>query len=558
MAPAAPATPDAYAPVTTPRDVADAAPAPRRRFKLVIGAVVLVGVVLVAVGAVVYTFRTKVQTHASDILTNIQQSPGLKITVTAKRESMRFNGQSSAQFYVVPRPGDAFSFDAVVAQAGPEVVERYLLLDGRAYWSVAKDDNVVASGCLEASQLPPVELVASSVATASVVDAVTGDAITVDDCPDGKLLQLTFAGDSFVFCNSPSNRLTKAASADLDVAVEYLRDASLLPSMDPPTGVSCPVVVGPSVPAPAATLVQTGRAISSALFGGPRVAAVSKSSCACKSTPKPCLFVHGVGETASMPLQNSYPDMWGSIEEHAPCCTSVKFARFETTLRGWDNADLQNQFCDAARSVAGTRAGAPIDNLLLVAHSMGNLIAGSAVASGKCAFGNGVTWVSIAGPLQGSKTANALEEKCASGGGAISFKSLLGSAGLCPITAAYVSLKHETTVDDGMRAKFAAAQAVRQKYASRVMCGTSSMGLATWKGVGLAGIGKLSGHDSNHDGVVDLPSCAVGIDRRKFGADAASSLHYEASINHLDTSFRNGDGWWGADRKPIKWFECSL
>ncbi|OQR88403.1 hypothetical protein ACHHYP_06834 [Achlya hypogyna] len=60
-----------------------------------------------------------------------------------------------------------------------------------------------------------------------------------------------------------------------------------------------------------------------------------------------------------------------------------------------------------------------------------------------------------------------------------------------------------------------------------------------------------------HDGVVSFPSCSVGFGN--FDTDAANSnANYKASINHLDTSFRNGDGWWGADRKPLKWFECSL
>ncbi|OQR91221.1 hypothetical protein ACHHYP_04861 [Achlya hypogyna] len=60
-----------------------------------------------------------------------------------------------------------------------------------------------------------------------------------------------------------------------------------------------------------------------------------------------------------------------------------------------------------------------------------------------------------------------------------------------------------------------------------------------------------------HDGVVSFPSCSVGFGN--FDTDAANSnANYKASVNHLDSSFRNGDGWWGADRKPLKWFECSL
>ncbi|OQS05070.1 hypothetical protein THRCLA_02747 [Thraustotheca clavata] len=549
-------TPGPYATVFSPQ-AEQTTPKPRRRMKIVIVVVALCGAILISIGAVVYTFQTKVNNHSNEILSNIQHTPGLRFTVTAKRQGLTFNGKSSAQIYVIPKTQDQFEFDAFLAQEGPEVTEQYLIKDGRAYWSVWKEDNFVQGGCLSEEQIPPFELMESSLTSANVVDYVNGTSITASDCPNGKLLYLKFAGESYVFCNSNQNKLTHASSSDLDITVEYLTEPSFLPAMDIPGNLTCDVVVPASIPSPKATLMQTSNEIYSA-WTTSRTATLRKSSCACKSTPKPCLFVHGVGQATNGPLLNTFKDSWGEIHDHAPCCSSIKFAQFETTKRGWANDELQQQFCSAALQVSGSNSK-EFSNMILVTYSMGNLIASAAAATNKCTFGNDVTWVSIAGPMQGSKTANLLQEKCIAGGWGAGLKSILSTVGFCPVTDAYLSLKHQTTVDGTMKAKFQAAQAIRSKYVSHLMCGTSSNGLVSFSAAGLVAVGKMSNHDDPmYDGVVDLSSCTVGVDRSRMGTDADSSYHYEASINHLDASFRHGDGWWGSNRKPIKWFECAL
>jgi hypothetical protein len=94
-----------------------------------------------------------------------------------------------------------------------------------------------------------------------------------------------------------------------------------------------------------------------------------------------------------------------------------------------------------------------------------------------------------------------------------------------------------------------------------------------------------------NDGMVDFDSCSVGLldgetsradrldniirmedtlngkvpaasfEERSFMpwvTDAEGQGHYKAMINHADATFQNGDGWWGSDRKPVRWFECAL
>ncbi|EQC27476.1 hypothetical protein SDRG_14679 [Saprolegnia diclina VS20] len=102
---------------------------------------------------------------------------------------MAFNGQTSATVYVVPRAGSGanLKFDAFLSQPGPEVTANYMLLDDRAYWSIVKDNATVATGCLNPDQVPPVQLMQSSLEDSVAVTSVDGQTI---ECPSGKLLEL--------------------------------------------------------------------------------------------------------------------------------------------------------------------------------------------------------------------------------------------------------------------------------------------------------------------------------------------------------------------------------
>ncbi|ETV85227.1 hypothetical protein H257_03039 [Aphanomyces astaci] len=95
---------------------------------------------------------------------------------------------------------------------------------------------------------------------------------------------------------------------------------------------------------------------------------------------------------------------------NAPCCSSVRFARIETINRGWDHPSLQDDFCAAAMNVSGSTYSERIDKLILVAHSMGNLIASGALASGRCNMAKNVHWISIAAPMEGTKSSNCIEK----------------------------------------------------------------------------------------------------------------------------------------------------
>ncbi|KAH9147129.1 hypothetical protein AeRB84_009188, partial [Aphanomyces euteiches] len=120
----------------------------------------------------------------------------------------------------------------------------------------------------------------------------------------------------------------------------------------------------------------------------------------------------------------------------------------------------------------------------------------------------------------------------------------------------YLSLLHQSSVDANRKNQFLAIQSKRAQYVSKVACGTSAVGLITVDSA-LQIVASLSKHDSANDGVVDINSCQAGYGTSGFGTSYSNS-NYQAALNHLDMSFRNGDGWFGDDRKPIKWFECAL
>ncbi|ETW04222.1 hypothetical protein H310_04560 [Aphanomyces invadans] len=558
---------------STPRDdqlgVPSSAPTSRRRIWFVLAAVVVVcGAVIAALGAY-FVYVNKVDNQAKTILSNLQSTPGIYVTLTAKRDSMKFHGASTAEAYVFPRGtvDGTLSFDGMVTFRNDVVTTTFTLLNDRVYLSTASatSGDVLEVTCLKPSQVPPIHLMAYSLTTSTVLDEVKGTDPTL--CPSGKLLQLSFAGESFVFCNGLDNKLQRATSDDLDVVIQYVSDPTKLPDLAAPSGANgtapldCPIVVPTDVPvAPVPSYVETASMVLNAATGPTRSFTIKTSSCECRRSPQPCLFVHGIGVSTSGPIVDSFEKYWGTIHEYAPCCSSTKFVQFDTVSQGWTDPTLQKAFCNAALQTSRGAKQNTVGSLILVAHSMGNLIAGGAVASGMCQFSSEVTWMSLSAPMQGSQTTNLLSTKCAATNNWSDqgFAAVLGLAGLCPSPRAYVQLQHQTTVASDMQSKYLQAQAVRRARAAHVLCGTDSFGLVSAMSIPLAVVGAMSGHsDHVHDGVVDLTSCMAGISGDGVGDDS-SNFHYMAAVNHLDTSFRYGDGWWGYDRKPQKWFECAL
>ncbi|KAH9110089.1 hypothetical protein LEN26_006093 [Aphanomyces euteiches] len=518
------------------------------RFSAVEGLVSMRLVLEIALFFAVYATGMSVEANISErhpsvpVLAQLKGAPAIRLTFHAKRAAMTFNGQLTAQATVIPRSSNAsaFEFDAILTQVGPEHTEEYMWLDNGAYWSKIQDDKVVQAGCIQEDQLPPLHLVASSISQAQIVHGLVNDNI---DCPqDGSLLELSFASELYVVCTTSSHRFSHAKGAFLDVDIEYLSQDDHVPAIQAPQSPNGDILSCPSIRWPSQPLVKDANLATERR----RRLSTATQAASC--------------HRESIPLQSSYPKTWGNIENHAPCCSSTTFARFETVTRDWNNPSLQADFCNAALSVSGS-SSTTIGKLILVTHSMGNLIAAAAAASGVCHFTSDLTWVTLSGPMTGSQAANLLETECAKNDTQW-FSKLAGPAlelfGYCPVQPAYASLKYITTVDSSLQQKYAAAQAIRRQFVSRVLCGVSPGGLISVGSVGMQAVAALAPFDTkDNDGLVTFSSCTAGINV-DFGTDAETAINYRATLNHLDTSFRNGDGWWSKDKMPSRWFECTL
>ncbi|KAH9076822.1 hypothetical protein Ae201684P_010753 [Aphanomyces euteiches] len=400
-----------------------------------------------------------------------------------------------------------------------------------------------------------------------------GDLQQALDCAGGTLLALDFADEPYIVCKEKkSPRLTRGVGQDLYFVVEYILNSQDLPAdilaAQDEAMAACPEMLLPMPPPlPSVWMPSHDDILNQVDRLPPQVSSLDhqlrrhheitrKQSCTCKLDRKrPCLFVNGVGYNATLPPRSSYPETWGSIHEHAPCCTSTSFGIMETIQRGWQNASLQGEFCDLVDKTRDKD-----DGLILITHSMANLVAASAFASGVCSIIDDLVWVSLSGPNHGTKAANLLEKTCKEGGWPRDVLApILDAVGSCPAQPAYLSVKLESTASPAMVEKFKAAQDVLHRHVNRTMCGVSPFGLATTVSVALDTFAKLAHHDSAaNDGLVDFPSCVAGVGDVNFGTDAVTAVNYRAQLNHLDTTFRFGDGWWGNDRKPVKWFECTL
>ncbi|ETV85229.1 hypothetical protein H257_03041 [Aphanomyces astaci] len=150
---------------------------------------------------------------------------------------------------------------------------------------------------------------------------------------------------------------------------------------------------------------------------------------------------------------------------------------------------------------------------------MGNLIASGALASGRCNMAKNVHWISIAAPMEGTKSSNCIEKVCQNEWMA-PLSVAIGS--MSPAPPAILSMRHMSTVAVPMKQKFKDAQHAWARHVTRLSCAVVP---GDWDG---------------------------------FGSHAETSLHYKARANHMDAAFQNGDGWWGSDRKPMQWFQCTL
>ncbi|KAG2505165.1 hypothetical protein JM18_009304 [Phytophthora kernoviae] len=200
-----------------------------------------------------------------------------------------------------------------------------------------------------------------------------------------------------------------------------------------------------------------------------------------------------------------------------------------------------------------------IGDTIIVTHSMGGLVMSTALASGKCRFGAGTSWVAMSSPLTGSMIADYAQDVCNDEFGTITTK-MLAVVGQCPIAASRQSLAYEGEkyASAEMNAAYVAAQEAYRGNITAAMCSNNYVGVVSVYQALLILTAKVAHHKSpENDGLVEFQSCAKGLDSSLFGTSYTDQF-YMPELNHADTAFMTSDGWFKDSQKPFKWFECLL
>ena len=304
---------------------------------------------------------------------------------------------------------------------------------------------------------------------------------------------------------------------------------------------------------------------------------IPKPLCECKALggrTKKCLFVHGAGQdkVSDIPL-DSYEEYWGLkfTLDQLPCCKSIHYTQLDTNQNAWYSPELTQDLSNIALKVSASNnvSSNVLEGMIVYTHSMGNLMFAEALRANRCQLGDDSKWVSIMGPMDGSKAVDDLVERCdapdeeANWASKVKFNAIkmgLKKSGRCPVKPAYRALVSSTGKysSANLTKSFNEIQQVMKEQASGVLCGRTSIGILSEDSHGLAIVSLLTGLEDESvgdgDGVQSVSSCIGDLNLRDFDDDPYSQ-YYLADINHYDGTMKNGEGS-DITQKPLTWLKC--
>ncbi|KAG1687625.1 hypothetical protein DVH05_004746 [Phytophthora capsici] len=446
----------------------------------------------------------------------------------------------------------------------------YSQVNGVAFISRKSGNNSVTT-CLgsEPGHLPPINAIVAG------INAATGSDTSSIGCPTGNLYQTLINGISFTLCATES-QLT-LYGADMDIAVEYLPYYSDIPT--PTVNGECIATIQPTQVSTIGKSLLSGQfqvkrklkaefdftfwsddSIDGSEHSSSHSADPEHHFCSCKSTQRACIFIHGMGiDREEADNVDSFGYYWGNLTDHAPCCSSIKYAVLDTVNNSWTNDTQQLKVCDRALAVSETSSDSVIKDTILVTHSMGNLMLAGAIASGKCSLDSSTSWVGLAGPMKGSMGSDFVQASCAGETNDL-LEQVADITGKCPPTNALISLAYQgerfSSVEQD--AAYTAAQEAYTTNVTALMCSEGYSGLVSKYQAEFWVLGATVPHKSgDNDGMVEFESCVAGIPATQFG-DTWRSKFYRTKLNHYDSEFLYGDGLLSEAKMPVKWFECLL
>lgn len=253
----------------------------------------------------------------------------------------------------------------------------------------------------------------------------------------------------------------------------------------------------------------------------------------------------------SEPTPTDTGNYWGgqkNIERFTPYCKSYTFVHQDTVDRGYDDPTLTREYCVAA---AGSTMNTTriVENTLIFGHSMGNLIFAEALRTGVCSLGNSSKWFTISPLWRGSKAADWVGNICDGKIGKSIMRKMATSWGYCNGTGVNEGYRSIRTDSPGL--SNGVIEKVGLKWASGGICGDSAYGLNSVYSLQLFTLATLVNFGEENDGMVAFSECQ--LPGKTYEKKNCSATWYNPSINHVDSTMRNGDGSWGYDRKPASW-----
>ncbi|GMF60689.1 unnamed protein product [Phytophthora fragariaefolia] len=498
--------------------------------------------------------------------------PSLRFNFSLKRRSMKVHGQSDFSLLadpIVSMDGSHVTYNVFATFQEDMAIHNYTVFGGASYYTSSSIDPAITRTtvtCMEPelSHVPAINTIVAGLNGATAIASASNGEISVK-CSHN-LFKVIVNDAKFAVCASGLSGFEMHGS-DMDIVVEYLSTHATIspPPLKDEKLPKCTEVNSNFVVTSTGKALLTGQLISSK--DSRRLKADfdfdfswgDSSSCSCKSTPRPCIFIHGMGVRTELPYNLDSFKYWGNLTGHAPCCSSMKFAKLNTVNNTWTNDTQQHQVCDRALAVSKTSTKSTIADTIVVTHSMGNLMLAGAIATGKCRLALSSTWVGIAGPMKGSMAADFIQDSCAGDTNFILEKMVEGS-GRCPPHTSLKSMSYQGQKHSNARldAAYRAAQKAYQANVYALMCSDSFSGLASSDQVKLWTLGLVGQHHSlRNDGMVEFQSCAVGIPASMFGKTWRDRF-YRSKVNHYDMQFKYGDALFNKAKMPVKWFECLL
>ncbi|KAI9917543.1 hypothetical protein PsorP6_012343 [Peronosclerospora sorghi] len=453
-------------------------------------------------------------------------------------------------------------YDKFTSFEEDQTLFEYFLVKGVAYviQTSRSGNGSPVKQCLNLDVVPHVNSIVAALNSAKAVSSIVAADGSKHPCPREDSFKVEVNGIQFGVCFSASSGFTMFGE-DLDIKVKYLEKHVAIPELAHDESHSdCKSVASPSPVTSIGKSFLTGDPIldeERSLDGAFDLVVGGK--CTCLSTPRPCIFLHGLGVLKEKKNNTNFHEYWGNISEHSPCCSSMHYAQLNTVNNSWTSHIQQQKVCDRVMAVSETSDGSTISDTIIVTHSMGGLMMAGALANKKCKLASSSTWVSTAAPMFGSMASDYFQASCKAETN-VFMEKFAQSTKLCPPDDGIKSLAYmnESYSNPWLDKQFKAAQRAFRKNVYAVMCSDSFSGILSIYQAGFWILGTVVSHKSlSNDGMVEYISCAGGFPPSKFSNNYRDRF-YVTQLNHHDMAFRGGDALLDSSKMPLKWFECLM